>query len=142
MTLYLRLAVSSLTAYSPTASILIKSPDQNTILSGTTSPYSFTPTHQGPAYIRPHSSMYQSISKDQTNEFYFDFRLASHSLAAGDYIVVSLGDWVIDTAPSEGRTLWRYRCEGDLFWVPAEVEDLGANQFQIFVREDYGIDAN
>ena len=69
------------------------------------------------------------------------FRLQSHTLTSGNYLLLNLGNWTVDTAQNEGIVVWKYKVGNNIYWVPTEVTDQSNNIFKIPVYSNYSMTA-
>lgn len=86
--------------------------------------------------------MYRPLMKDTSQELDIKFKLASHTLTNGGYVEIDFGNWTIDPAEDEGRTIWKYKVGSNIYWVPSEVTNPSGNVYRVHVYENYSMTAN
>lgn len=80
--------------------------------------------------------------KGTSQELDITFKLDSNTLTSGDYVEIDFGNWTIDPADTEGRTIWKYKVGSNIYWVPATVENPSDNIYQIYVEQNYSMTVN
>ena len=63
--------------------------------------------------------------------------MKSHHLYANYYVLIDLGNWTIDPALIEGRAIWKYRVNSNIYWVDTFATNTAANVYKIPVNSNY-----
>lgn len=141
ITLYLQVAYNSLSTRYPNARIIVYSQDDNKIIDAQTSSYTLVISDYGSYTFALEDHMEKYIQKGNSQELDLVFKLQSHTLYSGYYLLLNLGNWTVDTAANEGKVIWKYQVGNNIYWVPTEVTDQSNNQFKIPVNSNYSMTA-
>lgn len=137
--LYLQIALNSLSWTSSTVNVKVYSSSAALIIDANTNAFSLNMNAYGSYNLQLLDYMEQYIEEDTSQELDFTFTLASHTLGNGDYVTVYFGNWTIDPALTEGKTIWKYKVGNNIYWVPTAVTIVSGNTFKIPVNQNYSM---
>lgn len=73
-------------------------------------------------------------------------KLRSHTLVNGDYLLLNLGNWTVDTTLNEnGATIWKYKVGSSPYWVPTAATKVAGsipNLYKLPVYQNYSMTVN
>lgn len=75
------------------------------------------------------------------------FKLTSQTLVNGDYLLLNLGNWTVDTvSTTPGKITWRYKVGSNYYWIPisAQLTPTGTslNLWKLPVYSNYSMTNN
>ena len=106
-------------------------------MDGETSHFDLDIVQYGGYTLQLEDHMEKYIQKGNSQEFDIEFKLDTHSLTSGSYVLIDFGNWTIDPATTEGRIIWKYKVNNNIYWVDTTVTNVADNIYKIPVYDNY-----